>query len=1113
VRPLFLSAKHLAQNGRVEAVGLDDDFSKLQGRRVAWEPCATASSFESPGETQRFVVKLDSRRPQRQRGILQPILIFLMHKQLFFGVHQGVSRVGRLAMRVLTGNRIATLFLVLCLAWGTTPKSHAGALVYSGTAVTETFDTLGTGGRDTILLTGAGSFPNDGSSPWFIGIVATGTGNAAATPGTTALNAISDGSVPVNNPAARLFNNGQNGIGLDSDRALGTANTSGDPVIDLFVRNASANPLASIRLSFATEWWRSGNYTNANPGYELYFSTTGEANTWFSMGVIPPTISYGPNTDLDGNDPENRAVSTVNFTLPAQINPNETFFVRWRDANDSAGSPDPNIAIDDVIFSATPVIPPGKTVVWNLAHTVGGAPNGNFDLSGSNYWLDGAAPAAFVNNDVAVFSQNPSGNVTINVPVNVTPNATNVSHASGTYTIGGAGKIAGNLTKSNAGTLVLTSANDFALVTLAGGTIVTQAGLALGSANLNVDGTGGTVQTDVDLTIGGINGTAPFTKTGPGTLFLTTTGNATGGITVQTGKLSMTTPGAIGGATQTVALNGTTLEFTNTAEATFSDGANPRIIDVGATGATISVTAPNAANPGAVGIIIGSFDTFVGTGSITKTGAGALRMRNDHINLTSNWIVNAGTLESGQFSSPLGTGTVTVNPGGRLAGHSFPVPNNVILAGGDLGTRTGDATDFLGTVDVTANSTVTMLSYTTPANAEGITISGLLGGTGTLTLNGVGAANPNGPKALILKNSGNTFTGSFIVNAEQTLASEAVSGAGSTLNGRPITLNRATLRIRDDGTADNQTLLYGNNLTVAVGNSTIDLDHAGLLFTSGNTVQFGSLTIGAQTLTINGANDYKARFDGATTLNGNATVDVTTEVTLTGAVSGGFGLSKAGAGTLILNGANTYTGATNVVSGTLTVNGSTDPASNVAVTGILAGSGTIGGSANISPGSSISPGTGRGILTVGHDLTLFSGAIAAIELGHGTGPNPIAGVDYDRIVVGTGTAATSTGSVSLDGSVLTLTLGTGVRTGDIFFILINDGVDPITGRFANAPDNATIFAGAQPFVITYDGDVATGAPDGGNDILLIAIPEPGSALSLLMGGLTFFARRRRRIAL
>ena len=47
-----------------------------------------------------------------------------------------------------------------------------------------------------------------------------------------------------------------------------------------------------------------------------------------------------------------------------------------------------------------------------------------------------------------------------------------------------------------------------------------------------------------------------------------------------------------------------------------------------------------------------------------------------------------------------------------------------------------------------------------------------------------------------------------------------------------------------------QTLAYGNNLTVDIGNSTLDLDRAGFLSTVGNTVQFGNLAIGAQTLTV-----------------------------------------------------------------------------------------------------------------------------------------------------------------------------------------------------------------------------------------------------------------------
>jgi hypothetical protein len=44
------------------------------------------------------------------------------------------------------------------------------------------------------------------------------------------------------------------------------------------------------------------------------------------------------------------------------------------------------------------------------------------------------------------------------------------------------------------------------------------------------------------------------------------------------------------------------------------------------------------------------------------------------------------------------------------------------LAGGELATRTGDLTDFQGTINVTAGSSVFLRSYTTNANGQHITL-------------------------------------------------------------------------------------------------------------------------------------------------------------------------------------------------------------------------------------------------------------------------------------------------------------------------------------------------------------------------------------------------------
>lgn len=800
-------------------------------------------------------------------------------------------------------------------------------------------------------------------------------------------------------------------------------------------------------------------------GHRVYFSLDG--TTW--NGIVP----------ISGNGTPGRLATTVNLGSWAADAP---LFILWADDN-GPNSPDTGFTLDNVHFQPRTIVPPGKTIVWNRAHIVGGAPNGNWDLSGSNYWLEGASPAAFLNNDIAVFSQD--GDTTIAVPADITPNATRVTHATGTYTIGGAGRIGGTLTKSNTGTLILNSANTFAATTLSGGTIVTQATGALGTGPLTLEGTGGTLRTEADVSVGGLNGTGPLIKTGSGALALTGVGDATGGLTIQAGKLQIDSDSAVGGPTQSITLDGTTLEATN-------GGGDLIIADAAGATRTLNFTA----NGGTISVVNGGAafrtdrpDSFVGSGPITKTGDGALRMRADQNTLTSPWIVNGGTLEHGDgLTAALGSGLVTVNPGGRLAGRNVAVPNNVTLAGGELGTRTGDGTNFTGAINVTANSTVTMRSYTTNANPQLIMISGVLSGTGELTLNG---NNPQTDKALILTNPANTYAGTFRVSPAQILASEPLNFVGSTLNGRPIVLSNASLRVRDDGTGNNTTLAYGNNITVDTGDSVIDVDRSLFGASTGNTVQFGTLAIGTQRLTVNGAfNNYEVAFSGATTLTGDATIAANSNVTLQGAISGAFGLTKEGVARLTLQGTNSYTGATIVNAGT------------------LAGTGSVSGGVSVNTSAALAPGNnGAGIFSIGGDLLLNTGTSFTADLAR-SGPVPIPGTDYDRLAVGTGGPGASTGTVTLGGADLVLTLGTGIQLNDLFFIVTNDGTDPVVGIFSGRPDNTDFTIGSQIFRISYDADSSGNSFNGGNDIALLAVPEPGSAALALLGSALLLRRRK-----
>jgi fibronectin-binding autotransporter adhesin len=478
---------------------------------------------------------------------------------------------------------------------------------------------------------------------------------------------------------------------------------------------------------------------------------------------------------------------------------------------------------------------------------------------------------------------------------------------------------------------------------------------------------------------------------------------------VITGTAAVTLSGTVLGGTTTIQ----DLQFNSTAAATMTNStatalqlvlnggrgpATPLISTLGnfAYAITTSAAGPFGVRLGASGSIdvaanVLTMNTVVsetgGARSISKTGAGRLILSGANT-FTGGVTVTAGILEGASFGA-FGTGpavvnggtlevniananytasSITVNTGARLAVRNITLTNAVTLAGGNLATRSGDVGTFSGPINVTADSFATLISYSTVANNQSINISGKLSGSSALSVVGGATAN-NGLKALILTNTGNDFSGVFNIAAGQRLNS-APATTGKTLGTASVNITGGFLGLKDNGTASSGTLAYGNNITVGAGGGTIELDRVNGA-NSGNTFALGNLSIGAVSLTVTAANGYKASFTGGT-LTGDATISSDADITVSGAVSGGFGLTKSGTGALTLGGANTYTGTT-TSAGPVILNGSLAGPLVMGAGQALSGTG-IAAATTIGNGGSINPGNANiGTLTAS---ALTFGAVA-----------------------------------------------------------------------------------------------------------------------------------------
>jgi len=505
---------------------------------------------------------------------------------------------------------------------------------------------------------------------------------------------------------------------------------------------------------------------------------------------------------------------------------------------------------------------------------------------------------------------------------------------------------------------------------------------------------------------------------------------------------------------------------------------------------TFQNTSSTGSNPYYETELILNGGMITGRGGLIGLGASDLMVYVSGANGTiNNPMSGTGNIFGAAASNPVSL--TKIGPGTLFLGSTSTYTGETVVDQGALDAST-NAAAIASTSTIVLNGGVLEGNGTFNRNVNSSEVyvggvetndAGFGGGIWLATVPGGGFAAYGGSYTIDLNGYNGTPT------AATTLAWGTVSGTSATLGESPFLTDTALLMF-GAATADDQ-VIFENN---------IDLGDEGLAEGTGNSAQGGGTY-------------YRTIYVTAGT--GGDSAEISGNISSTDA----HGLLKAGNGTLILSGNNTYSGLTQVSAGKLMITGQTSGQGAYTVnTGATLGGagGTIGtANANITVASGAYLSVSNGGIPIAETTALTPGTLT-LNLGNGT-------LDLSQAVTATSAnlifVLSTTGAsdeIKL-GAGSTLNIGTGLSFGSFVF----DATGSFTGGtyvlFDTSSTSGAIL-GTLGTSLTGTVDGVTGTisissdGNGDQDIVLttMAVPEPGTVGLLGLGAACVLVAARRR---